>query len=408
MKKAFLALAVVVTVAVAGASQLLASSSRSGASTITIDDRDSGGAQCSGVTNDDYKHHDALVNAMNDVDPGGTIRVCPGKYDPVVVDQSVTIIGNNVTATSASQCITPSSVPATDATKYAIVDGQGTQKAIDVSDIAGPVKIQGLTIQNGSSGVYTTAGTTALAVVSNVIQNNTIGISLNGGGPNEAKNKVQKNCIRRNNMDGTAAGNGIYSEDALNSGKIELNTFYKNNHSGDGGAINLAAGNPTNVEILSNTSNQDANFVSATGTRRLIVNANTATGTIGGAVWLDGDNQDAQITKNTFNGGHDDGIGLGSPANTHVLIFGNTIKGNATDGIDTSSDDALTGSSIGNNTVQTNGTRGIALLNLNNSDNFVTGNTVSGNGDDVTDNCLDTDKVLYNNTWFGNSSDCKP
>jgi hypothetical protein len=407
VKKAFLALTLLIAAGV-GASQLFANSTRSTASNITVDQ---GSQQCSGVSGT-YKHADAINLAVAAAASGATIKVCPGKYDPVVVPagKDLTIQGTSVTATSSSQCIAPSTNPATDQTKYAIVDGNGTTAAISVDDVTNQVVLQNLTIQNGPSGVHTTAGTQSLAIKANVIQNNSIGVYLNGGGPDSAKNKVQKNCIRRNNLAGSASGNGIYSEADLDSAKIENNTFFRNNNAGDGGAVNLADGTITDVQILTNTSSQDANFVSAHGSSRLIISGNTVTGALGGAVWLDGDNDDAQVTKNSFTNGHDDGIGLGgsSDSNDHVLIFGNTITGNATDGIDTSENAALTGSEIGNNTVKTNGDRGIALVNNNNANNFVTGNTVSGNGVDANDNCVDTDKVTYNNTWFSNGTDCTP
>jgi hypothetical protein len=411
VKKAVLALAVAIAAGIVGASQLLATPTRSAATTITVDQ---GSQQCSGVNNA-YKGHDAINVAVAAASDGSTIKVCPGNYDPVVVTKKLTFTGTSVTATTAAQCITPASWPATDTTKFAVVDDSSTSHAttnpgFSVDGVDGVV-IQGFTIQGRSSGIHTTAATDSLAIVSNVIQNNTIGVYLNGGQSDPTKNKVQKSCIRRNSMDGSASGSGIYSEHDLYFGKIEKNTFYRNNNSGEGGAINLAAGNIEDVQILNNTANGDANFVSVTGSLRLNVNANSTTGILGGAVFLDGGNVDTQITGNTFNAGHDDGVGInadGGGANDHVLIYGNTVTGNATDGIDTGDDGALTHSSIGTNTVKTNGDRGIALFHNNNSQNFVTGNTVTGNGVATSDNCVDTNKVLFHNTWYSNGSDCKP
>lgn len=407
VKKAFLALALLMAMGV-GASQLFANSTRSTASTITVDQ---GSQQCSGV-NGTYKHADAINLALAAASSGSTIKVCPGKYDPVVVPtgKDLTIIGSSVTSTSSSQCIVPATNPATDQGKYAVVDGNGTTDAISVDGVTNQVVLQNLTIQNGPTGVHTTSGTRSLQIKSNVIQNNSIGVYLNGGAPDSAKNKVQTNCIRRNNLAGSASGSGVYSDQNLDSAKIEKNTFFRNNNSGGGGAINLADGTITNVQILTNTSNQDAHFVSAHGSSRLIVSTNTATGALGGALWFDGENEDAQITGNSFTNGHAEGIALGGAgdSNDHVLIFGNTITGNATDGIGTTGDAALTGSEIGNNTVKTNGDHGIALAHNNNTANFVTGNTISGNGVDTSDNCVDTDKVTYRNTWFSNGTACTP
>ena len=58
--------------------------------------------------------------------------------------------------------------------------------------------------------------------------------------------------------------------------------------------------------------------------------------------------------------------------------------------------------------MQTNGEHGINLANAGNSLNFITGNTISGNGLSTANNCFDTNKVTYRNTWVNNGSDCKP
>jgi parallel beta-helix repeat protein len=271
------------------------------------------------------------------------------------------------------------------------------------------VTIQKLTIQNGTSGIHTTAATDSLVAVSNVIQNNTMGVYLNGGQDDPTKNKLRQNCIRRNTLAGTGSGSGVYSDQGLLFGKVEKNTFYKNtNAGGGGGAVNLVGGTIEDVQILSNTSSGDATFVSATGTERLNVNGNTVTGALGGGIFLDGGNADAQVTANSLQNGHAEGIGVGDgSANDHVLIFGNTITGNATDGVETNVDDALTHSQIGNNTIKSNGEHGIRLDGSNNTGNFVTGNTVTGNGVVADDNCVDP-AATGANTWYGNGSDCSP
>jgi hypothetical protein len=424
VKKAILALALVMALGVVGASQLLASSSRSSISTTIVVDEQTGSStrQCttSGPNPNDYKGPDAITNAIGDASDGWTINVCPGKYSAFVVDKQVNIIGTSVTATTAAQCLTPATVPATDKTKYAVIDGGGSGNAIEVDGTDG-VKVKNLTIQNAEYGIHTDNSTTGFAVETSVIQNNTIGVGLNGdiwdhGTPGDTTDdnpeKVKSNCIRRNNLPGGYSGSGVLTLGDLNAGKILMNTFFRNNNSGDGGAINLIGGTVQSVMITTNTGNADANFVSATGTDGLIISGNITTGILGGAVWLDGGNDNAQVTANTFANGHDDGIAFGDNGvgntNDHVLVFGNRVTGNATDGIDTRTDGALAGSSIANNIVQTNGINGIALIHDTNEFNFVTGNTVSGNGTDPSDNCVDTDKATYHNTWFSNGADCKP
>ena len=136
------------------------------------------------------------------------------------------------------------------------------------------------------------------------------------------------NCIRQNNKSGSASGNGIYSDADLDSAQITSNSFYNN----PSGGINLPTGSLTDIFIATNTSEKDGNFVSATGSENLIIKGNTVNHALGGALFLDGGNSHTQITGNTFQNGDDDGIGIGGPANDHVLIYGNTIKSNTLSG----------------------------------------------------------------------------
>ncbi len=66
-----------------------------------------------------------------------------------------------------------------------------------------------------------------------MIQNNTMGVYLNGGS-DVTPNKVNSNCIRQNNKPARRSGNGIYSDQDLDSAQITSNSFYNN----PSGAIN--------------------------------------------------------------------------------------------------------------------------------------------------------------------------
>jgi len=253
-------------------------------------------------------------------------------------------------------------------------------------------------------------------IKANVIQNNQTGIHLAGGtqGDDSMKNKVQQNCIRRNNFDdgGPTVGTGIFSDDDLYFGKIEKNTFYRNNRSGNGGAFWFdGSGDVEDISILTNTANGDAHFLTTVNSLRLILSANTGTGSIGDALFFDGNNQDSQILANSFTAGLDAGLRFledSNGSNQHLLVTGNTFSNNDSDGIVTGDNAALTSSYFGGNKVQTNGDHGINLTNAGNTQNFITNNTVSGNGLSTTANCVDTDRFTYHNTWLTNGSDCKP
>ncbi len=57
----------------------------------------------------------------------------------------------------------------------------------------------------------------------NVLQENSIGVNLNG-----TMSRVDFNCIRENNAGGSASGTGIYSDQGLKSAKINSNVFVNN------------------------------------------------------------------------------------------------------------------------------------------------------------------------------------
>jgi hypothetical protein len=382
MKKAFLALTVAVAGLTVGATQLWATTKTAD---VTVGD---GVHACSGAT---FHSAHAINDAILATPAGKTIKVCSGSYNAVNVTKPMTINGTSLLLTTA-QCIAPAANPAKDASKYSVIEGGVTLNADNV-------KVSGFTIQNnnGGAGITTGTGTDGLTATKNVIQGNTMGVYLNGGAV--AGSKVNGNCIRQNNKSGSASGNGIYSDQGLDSAQINSNAFYNN----PSGGINLPAGSLTDIFIGTNTSEKDSNFVSATGSENLVIKGNTVNHALGGAVFLDGSNTHTQITGNTFQTGDDDGIGIGGPANDHVLIYGNTIKSNTTLGIDTNPN-GLVDSLISKNTVTSNGDGGIQLLNTGNDGNFITDNAVTLNNSDA-DNCVDEGD---GNTWFNNNVECTP
>ena len=384
MKKALFAVGVAAAGLTLGATQLWATNK---STNIIVGD---GVHTCK---NANFTGSNAINQAIAATAAGKTIKVCSGSYDSVTVTKPMTVNGTSLLLTTA-QCIAPAANPAKDASKYAVIEGGVTVDGVN------NVKVSGFTIQNavGGSGIHTTAATHGLNVTKNVIQNNTMGVYLNGGS-NASPNKVNGNCIRQNNKAGSASGNGIYSDQGLDSAQITSNSFYNN----PSGGINLPTGSLTDIFIATNTSEKDGNFVSATGSENLIIKGNTVNHALGGALFLDGDNTHTQITGNTFQTGDDDGIGIGGPANDHVLIYGNTIKSNTTLGIDTNTD-GLVDSLISKNTVTSNGDGGIQLLHSGNDGNFITDNAVTLNNSNA-DNCVDEGD---GNTWYNNNAECAP
>ena len=386
MKRALLALAVAAVGLTVGATQIFAFTGPKAADILVGDGTHTcKGANLTGPT--------AIQTAINSATPGKTIKACAGSYTgPVNVTKSVTLNGVSPLMTTA-QCIAPAANPGKDASKYTVVEGGFNVNAID------NVKISQFTIQNSTTGgVNTNAATDGLTLTKNIIQFNVIGVYLNGG-PGLKNTSVNGNCIRQNNKSGSASGNGIYSDQGLDSAQINSNSFYNN----PSGGINLPAGSLTDIFVGTNTSEKDSNFVSATGSEDLVIKGNTVNHALGGAVFLDGDNTHMQIIANTFQTGDDDGIAIGGPPNDHVLIYGNTIKNNTTLGIDTNTD-GLVDSLISKNTVTSNGDGGIQLLNTGNDGNFITDNAVTLNNTNA-DNCVDEGD---GNTWYNNNAECAP
>ena len=394
MKKAIIVLAVATAALAVGATQLLATTK---AADFVVGD---GTRPCNHT---DFDNPNGINQAITAASSGETIKVCNGSYNAVNVTKSVTLNGTSLLTTSA-QCVAQTTNPANDLTKYSVIDG-----GVTIAPGVDNVKISQFTIKNGSgpqgAGVSMNGSSDGVIVTKDVIQSNVMGVYLNGG-TSLKPNKVNGNCIRTNNDDGAANGNGVYSDQGLHSAEITGNTFYNNNHAGDGGGINLPAGTIDSVLIGTNIANGNANFVSVTGSTKLLITGNTSTHSFGGAVFLDGNNRKTQITGNTFSGGDDDGIGLGgAPANDQVLIYGNTISGNASYGIDTNAN-GLTDSLISKNTIKSNVAGGIALLNGGNTGNFVTNNKVTSNGLSNADNCKEEPGA--DNTFYSNNVECAP
>ena len=147
---------------------------------------------------------------------GDTIKVNPGTYEEnVIVDKQLTILGPD-----------PANGKAENPAFAAIVDPIPTLAVPDGSPAfafylnATGIKIKGFTIGeidgladlDGSVGVGTSNVYSAYQIVDNVIENNTIGISVNTATTADvAQTYIFKNLIRNNNAPGAAAGNGIYS-----------------------------------------------------------------------------------------------------------------------------------------------------------------------------------------------------
>ena len=119
--------------------------------------------------------------------PATRIVVCPGTYGATTVDKRVTLSGyTKDLSTKLSVCSDRLHNPADQTTKNSIVAGFYVS-----ADFA---TIKGFTVTAPESGINIPWGTESVWVTRNVLQDNSIGVNLNG-----TMSRVDFNCIRENN-----------------------------------------------------------------------------------------------------------------------------------------------------------------------------------------------------------------
>jgi hypothetical protein len=158
----------------------------------------------------------AAVTAAN---PGDTIEVAAGIYqEHVVINKSLTLDGAEA-GTLAYMRMGAESV----------VDATSSGNAFQVA--ANNVTIDGFTVMNGGNGsfggIVTPATFSNVNLLNNIINNNTIGIYVNG-----TNVLVRGNLIEDNNVTGPANGSGIYSDQGSANVTISDNEFRDNMNGG--------------------------------------------------------------------------------------------------------------------------------------------------------------------------------
>jgi parallel beta-helix repeat protein len=334
---------------------------RAASATLVVDDD---GAECPTAP------YSEIDDAVADANPGDTIMVCPGAYAPATISTRLVVRGFTKKL-SASDC-------ANDA------DAQNTAVNSVVEGLvvtASKVTITGLTLTGADNGVLVPGGLSSVGVTGNVIELNAVGINLNGGFVT-----ADHNCIRHNNEPGSASGTGIYSDQGLKNASIVANAFFDN---ADGAAITLVgdgAGSVSGVKVDRNTSRADGDLISLGGVTDSSITNNTATGSLGSAIFVEEENAGILVDKNTLTDGEDEGIAVSASAgfeSTGLTISNNKVTGNA--GAATAEDvgiavhaDSLLDSTISKNTV-TGNLQGGLRLELGNDDNLIEKNKLQKN-----------------------------
>ncbi len=246
---------------------------------------------------------------------GDIIQVTAGTYpELVIVNKPLTINGAQV-GIDANDC----TVSAGSGSTVGSPSGAFVVQANDVT-------IDGFTIQGVSSdwnaGVHIGSSISGATVQNNTIQENVMGIWLNG-----TNHLVQQNCISNNNVAGSGSGNGIDSEEGLSITQILNNTF-TGAHLNT--SIQLASENSSNITISGNILRSD-NEILLVNTIGATISNNTITDSLAHGIQIGGGNSDIEITGNRV---HGSALGWsavrinGVPMNNGIVIRNNSLTGN--------------------------------------------------------------------------------
>lgn len=270
------------TSALGAAFVALIATSQALASTLKVDDD---GVQCPGAP---YATLQAAVAAAS---AGDVIKVCPGVYGgQVVITVPLKIFGK---APKPKTCDT---VLDLDATLHSIFDAPPVAGlgGIGIDVLADAVTIQGLVVRNaGEAGIRSDPANVKFALKGSVFTQNANGVYFHSA--TGSKSAIKNSCFRQN-------GTGIRTGYGLRDASIAKNVFSDSNV---GAAIildQLSAATNDRVKVTGNRSTNDATFAVVLGTVDSKFAKNTITGgpTTGTAVFVGGNNERLDISRNTI------------------------------------------------------------------------------------------------------------
>ena len=352
----------------------------------------------------------SIQAAVNDADPGDTIKVCPGRYaETVKVEEpDLTIKGANA---------------GRDATRH----GRGRESIVaGVAGTMGPGLVQlladditwdGFTIlgapgaQNNPPGMYTSPAHSGYLIRDTIFQDNGNGIHLGASGAHPTL-ICRNRFVANNEFEGATGAYGIYSNEGARQVLITANKFERHNAAaiflGDEGA------QPRQQDVLieHNKSVDDLSFVTMFNSTRVRVTSNRIRARVGdrlfpgpaSAIFIGARNDDVVVQKNKIESASGNGIDItntggnrtaGTPP-TNVVVRKNKVAHTRLSGIDVSATGAGQYQVLANNS--RNNTRFGIHLALRTAGNTVTGNTALDNGQF---DCRD-ESTLLGNTWTGN------
>jgi len=378
-----------VLIAILGAVLMMAGLSPAhAAATLVVDDDGQASAGSCGASNMAFT---TIQSAVTEAASGDTVKVCPGTYaENVTVDKTLTLKG----AKAGNDARTRGT------SNESIVDPPSNALP-GLLFLADNITLDGFTVRGttGSTGIQTSPLFSGYDILNNIIHDNVFGLYAHNSGA--AQMEVRRNFFRTNNVPGSAAGNGIYSDQGAVGILIRANKFQGNMNAGILFAETPALNDQLIVE--SNSSTNDAGFFALFDGSNIQVTSNKTNDTVNGddgnqgsAIFI-GAGNGVLVEDNTLNRPAFSGIAVRGTAQ-NVDLLGNTINDAENHGIDVTAD-APGVAQIRNNKALDNDVDGI-FMGVDTNGNTLQNNTAKSNGDfDCEDDSIGSNTAGTANFW---------
>ncbi len=335
--------------------------------------------------------YNSIQAAVDASVPGDVIRVCAGTYH-----ENVVVRTPNIVLRGARYGVTGTKRSAGSDAAESIIDG-GSVTFEASSDTLNGFLVRGNT---AGPGITTRGTASGHQILNNRVEGNVFGLYLGASG--DIQSAVSRNLFRDNNVDGAAAGNGIYADTTTVNVTISGNRFQ--GHVNDGvlfasdGATTVAR----NLIVAGNSFVDEPNghiaFFGGSSVRvtyNMMSNANPdpAGGSSLFMTGVDG----VLVQGNRIAGANYSGIAVRA-ASSGVNVNANAVSGSGGNGIDVSTE-VPGGATLARNVSADNAGAGI-LMQDGTSRDVLRGNRTSGNGDvDCRDDSTGPQRGGVANAW---------
>ncbi|OGZ03683.1 MAG: hypothetical protein A2648_01875 [Candidatus Lloydbacteria bacterium RIFCSPHIGHO2_01_FULL_41_20] len=261
-----------------------------------------------------------IGEGVNAAPTGGTVHVAAGNYDEAVTISKPLTLSGAQAGLDARSCTVEEGSESVVGTPEGAFIVQDDNITIDGFTIAGVI-VGGESASGAGINISGGEGYSDMTIKNNIIRDNIMGIYLNGN-----DGTVEQNCIKDNNAEGPASGNGIYSDQGLSDTVISNNKFTGQTNT----SVNMASESSSNITVTDNQIVDDSEilfFNVNIGT----ISANTITDSANHGIQLGGGNSIIDVTGNTVHGSTDEWSAIrinGEAMNSNVTIRNNSLTGN--------------------------------------------------------------------------------